>query len=293
MNSLCTRSCSKVRSQTCYKNTEVKNSCAVREQDPALNGWPSLLSHSSITNKKQPSSFQAADASLFSCHGEMLVLHHHLTTLDYFCGPCLWKVCVKKAPVSFRVWAAHHWEGVSSGGDGVAFFFFFSPRRVKDFCRTFARSSLRFYTFILGLLQDLLLLWLAERTAAAVGDGSTPSPTLTARKPLWITQPCVLGGAILEDSSQLCLTRGGKTNYKGLRMWIPIFPAVWRGWCAWLLLSLYHGASRGFEGGEGKRYLSWCKSVINRSIVFFAEMLSWRTEASSPRFFTCANPQTC
>ena len=39
------------------------------------------------------------------------------------------------------------------------------------------------YTFILGLLQDLLLLWLVERIAAALGDGLAPSPTLTAMRP--------------------------------------------------------------------------------------------------------------
>lgn len=37
--------------------------------------------------------------------------------------------------------------------------------------------------FILGLLQDALLLWLVDRIAAALGDGLAPGHTLTAMMP--------------------------------------------------------------------------------------------------------------
>lgn len=88
----------------------------------------------------------------------------------------------------------------------------------------------------------------------------------------WIPQPGVLGGAVLEDSSQLGLTPGGKTNYKGLRGWGVGSPlsccAVGRDCCGWLLPSSMHkGESWAFEkGGEGKRYLNWYKSVIIGSL---------------------------
>lgn len=126
---------------------------------------------------------------------------------------CSWKVCVNKVPVSFWLQAAHHWEGVSNGGEGVALF---SQKIGKISAGTLQGAR---YAFVLGLLQDSLFLWLACRVAAALGDGSAPGPTLRALRPAWITQPSVLGGAVLEDSSQLCLTPGGKTNYKGLRGW--------------------------------------------------------------------------
>ena len=39
------------------------------------------------------------------------------------------------------------------------------------------------YAFVLGLLQDLPLLSLVGRIAAALGDGLAPSPTLKAIRP--------------------------------------------------------------------------------------------------------------
>lgn len=91
----------------------------------------------------------------------------------------------------------------------------------------------------------------------------------------WITQPGVLGGAVPEDSSQLGLTPGGKTNYKGLRGWGSGFPSFLL--CCgqgllWVIAALLDAQWRswGFEkGGGGKRYLNWCKSVITGSLGLF------------------------
>lgn len=50
--------------------------------------------------------------------------------------------------------------------------------------------------------------------------------TLTVIRPTSNVQPSFLGGAILEDSSQLSLTSGGKRNFIRVAGKLDIFPAV-------------------------------------------------------------------
>lgn len=68
MNSPWRRSCSKVCSQACYKNTEGKNNCAVREQGPSSSKWVSQFALALKYHKQRPTLF------LLGCWSELSLL---------------------------------------------------------------------------------------------------------------------------------------------------------------------------------------------------------------------------